>query len=87
MSCADGNGTVRYAIITPYYKEERRLIERCMASVRKQTVPTDHFLIADGHPQDWIDGAGSGTSSSTAATATSAVPPAALGAHRERGGV
>jgi hypothetical protein len=26
-----------------------------MDSVRAQTVTTEHFLIADGHPQDWID--------------------------------
>jgi glycosyltransferase involved in cell wall biosynthesis len=48
----------KYAIVTPYYKEERRLLERCIASVRNQSVPTDHFLIADGFPQDWIDAAG-----------------------------
>jgi glycosyltransferase involved in cell wall biosynthesis len=45
----------RYAIVTPYYKEERWLIERCIRSVQAQTVGADHFLIADGHPQDWID--------------------------------
>ena len=50
--------TAKYAIVTPYYKEERPLIERCMASVRSQTVPTDHFLVADGFPQEWIDTAG-----------------------------
>lgn len=47
-----------YAIITPYYKEERRLLERCIDSVRNQTLRTDHFLVADGFPQDWIDTAG-----------------------------
>jgi hypothetical protein len=26
-----------------------------MDSVRKQTIPTTHLLVADGHPQDWID--------------------------------
>jgi hypothetical protein len=26
-----------------------------MASVRAQTVATDHLLVADGHAQDWID--------------------------------
>lgn len=52
---ADG---AKYAIITPYYKEERRLLERCIASVRNQTIGTDHFLVADGFPQDWIDTTG-----------------------------
>ena len=45
----------RYAIVTPYYKEDRSLLERCIRSVQAQTVPADHFLIADGFPQDWID--------------------------------
>ena len=45
----------RYAIVTPYYKEERCLLERCIRSVCAQTVPADHLLIADGFPQDWID--------------------------------
>jgi hypothetical protein len=26
-----------------------------MESVRKQTIPTTHLLVADGHPQGWID--------------------------------
>jgi hypothetical protein len=26
-----------------------------MDSVRTQTIPTTHLLVADGHPQDWID--------------------------------
>jgi hypothetical protein len=46
----------RYAIVTPYYKEEKWLLERCIQSVRKQTVPTDHIVVADGFPQSWIDG-------------------------------
>ena len=45
----------RYAIVTPYYREDRSLLERCIRSVQAQTVPADHFLIADGFPQDWID--------------------------------
>jgi hypothetical protein len=48
----------RYAIITPYHKEDRRLLQRAIDSVGNQTVPTDHFPIADGFPQDWIDGEG-----------------------------
>ncbi|RFB04437.1 glycosyltransferase family A protein [Parvularcula marina] len=40
------------AVITPYYKEPREVLERCMASVRAQTVPTLHFMISDGHPQE-----------------------------------
>jgi glycosyltransferase involved in cell wall biosynthesis len=46
------------AIVTPYYKEDRRLLERCLDSVRRQTVPSDHLLVSDGHPQPWLDDAG-----------------------------
>src|SRR6516165_12312027 len=45
----------RFAIITPYYREERNILERCIQSVRHQTVPADHFLVSDGFPQDWLD--------------------------------
>jgi len=45
----------RFAVVTPYYQEPRAILERCTASVRAQTRPCDHFLIADGFPQAWID--------------------------------
>jgi hypothetical protein len=45
----------RYAIITPYHKENRHLLQRATKSVKSQTVPADHFLIADGFAQEWID--------------------------------
>lgn len=45
----------RYAIITPYHKENRHLLQRAINSVKNQSVPTDHFLIADGFAQEWID--------------------------------
>ncbi len=47
----------RYAVVTPYYKEPRETLERCIASVRRQTVSADHILVSDGFAQDWIDGA------------------------------
>jgi hypothetical protein len=47
----------RYAIITPYYKEEDFLIERCIRSVNDQIVRADHILVADGFPRSWIDDA------------------------------
>lgn len=46
---------LRVAAITPYYNESRHLLQRCIDSVRNQTVNSDHFLIADGIGQDWID--------------------------------
>lgn len=48
----------RYAIVTPYYKEDRALIQRCIDSVRAQTIKADHIMVADGHPQSWLDGEG-----------------------------
>ncbi|ANB74370.1 hypothetical protein AYM40_19825 [Paraburkholderia phytofirmans OLGA172] len=48
----------RYAIVTPYHQESREVLERCIRSVREQTVPVEHILVADGHPQDWIDATG-----------------------------
>jgi hypothetical protein len=45
----------RYAIVTPYYKEDRKTLERCLNSVRKQSVHVDHIVVADGFPQSWID--------------------------------
>ena len=45
----------RVAVITPYYKEPLDQLERCLLSVREQTVACDHFVISDGHPQTWID--------------------------------
>jgi FkbM family methyltransferase len=47
----------RFAVITPYYREERKVLERCVQSVRHQTVAADHFLVSDGFPQDWLDSA------------------------------
>lgn len=48
----------RYAVVTPYYREERATLERCIASVKRQTVAADHILVSDGFPQDWLDEAG-----------------------------
>ena len=46
---------MRTAVVTPYFQETPQLLERCIRSVREQTLPADHILIADGHPQRWID--------------------------------
>lgn len=41
----------RFAIVTPYYKESHETLDRCIGSVRRQTVAADHFLVSDGFPQ------------------------------------
>jgi glycosyltransferase involved in cell wall biosynthesis len=46
---------MKVAVITPYYKEPRRWLERCLNSVQAQEHEATHFVVADGHPQDWID--------------------------------
>lgn len=46
---------MKYAIVTPYYQEPRSQLERCIKSVASQTVQTDHIMVADGHPQAWIN--------------------------------
>ena len=47
---------MKVAVITPYYQEPRAWLERCLASVRAQTHDCEHIVVADGYPQDWIDG-------------------------------
>lgn len=49
---------MRVAVVTPYYKERREWLERCIASVKAQTHECTHFMVADGHAQDWVDEAG-----------------------------
>lgn len=47
---------MRIAVVTPYYKETLEQLQRCHDSVKNQTLPTDHFLIADGFPKPEVDG-------------------------------
>lgn len=45
----------RYAIVTPYFQEPEALLRRCLDSVRLQSIACDHIVVADGHPQSWLD--------------------------------
>lgn len=47
---------MKVAVITPYYKEPRAWLARCIESVQAQTHPCTHIVVADGFAQDWIDG-------------------------------
>lgn len=49
---------MKVAVVTPYYKESRAWLERCLRSVATQTHACDHIVVSDGHPQDWIDETG-----------------------------
>lgn len=44
----------RVAVVTPYYKEDRATLQRCIDSVKAQGPNVTHILVADGFPQDWI---------------------------------
>lgn len=46
---------MRIAVVTPYYKESIDTIARCHNSVRNQTIPADHFMVADGFPHKELD--------------------------------
>jgi hypothetical protein len=50
-----GATEMRIAVVTPYFKEGRDVLQRCTDSVRAQSVPVDHIFVADGHPQNWIE--------------------------------
>jgi hypothetical protein len=49
-----GDRDLRYCVVTPYFKEEKAMLKRCMDSVRRQIAGVEHMLVADGFPQDWI---------------------------------
>lgn len=46
---------MRVAIVSAYHHEPVETIRRCVDSVKAQTHPCDHFLVADGHPIAEID--------------------------------
>jgi glycosyltransferase involved in cell wall biosynthesis len=48
----------RYVFVTPYYKEDPKVLKRCLDSVRNQSISCDHILVSDGFPQKWVDETG-----------------------------
>jgi glycosyltransferase involved in cell wall biosynthesis len=46
---------MKIAVVTPHFKEARHVLERCLDSVRAQSVSVDHIIVADGHPQLWVE--------------------------------
>jgi glycosyltransferase involved in cell wall biosynthesis len=44
----------KIAVITPYYKEPTEMLRACHESVLSQGVAADHFMVADGHPNDAV---------------------------------
>ena len=51
----NSDGPMRVAVITPYYREPLEMLRQCHDSVREQTHPCTHFLIADGHARPEVD--------------------------------
>ena len=50
------NETMRVAVITPYYREPLGILRHCHESVRRQTHPCAHFMVADGFPSQDVAG-------------------------------
>jgi glycosyltransferase involved in cell wall biosynthesis len=47
---------MKVAVVTPYYKESKKVLKRCLDSVAKQTYDdVIHVVVADGYPQDWVN--------------------------------
>jgi len=55
MRAPAGEKTPRIAVLTPYFKEPMALLERCHRSVRQQTLPCEHIMVADGFARGEID--------------------------------
>ena len=46
---------MKIAVITPYHKEDTRILYRCHKSVKEQGSICDHFMIADGYPDSEVN--------------------------------
>lgn len=53
-----GRDSPRVAVVTPYYRFETDWLESCCESVRAQTFPCTHILVADGFPSDAVAACG-----------------------------
>jgi hypothetical protein len=51
---SDEASEFRVAVVTPYFKEAEALLAQCHESVRAQTHPCTHILVADGHPAPFV---------------------------------
>jgi hypothetical protein len=49
---------LRVAVVTPYHREPAPFLEACLASVRAQTHPVTHYLVADGFPSPVVTALG-----------------------------
>ncbi len=51
-----GEGSLRVAVVTPYFQESLEVLRQTHDSVRAQSYPATHILVADGHPRPEIQG-------------------------------
>ncbi len=49
---------MKVAVVTPYFREPTETLRRCIDSVRAQTHPCVHYLVADGHRNSTYDDRG-----------------------------
>ena len=47
---------LKIAVVTPYYNEDKNILEHCHSSVMNQSYPCAHILVADGNPRPQFDG-------------------------------
>jgi glycosyltransferase involved in cell wall biosynthesis len=45
----------KIAVVTPYYKEDDDVLQKCHMSVLRQSYSCTHILVADGHPKSLFD--------------------------------
>lgn len=43
---------MKIAVVTPYWQESPDVLDRCLMTVRQQTLPATHYLVADGNPRE-----------------------------------
>lgn len=46
---------MKIAVLTPYFNETDEELLRCMESVKAQTIPCTHVMVADGRPNPLVD--------------------------------
>jgi hypothetical protein len=46
---------LKVAIVTPYYNEDKDILDYCHSSVMDQSYSCTHILVADGNPRPWFN--------------------------------
>lgn len=51
---------MKVVVVTPYHREPPSVLQRCIDSVAAQTVPSIHYMVADGFPSEVVEKAARG---------------------------